>query len=283
MKIVFPICNDAIELAARTKTFAGFYSNVPPPANSIHMHNCCEILICLKGSGTVFIDEKTYSLEPRNVYVANPFEAHMFSPDDPNDFERYILEIDQAFLYNTSTGQTDLSGCFFNRNVNISHKISLTEKQEALLLSLFKELEKEREYGDDIFKTLTATAIITLVNDYFAKQNQNFAYHSSLENKTVDTAVSFINKNYHLPLNLEIVAKNSFVSVKELCRLFKKHLGTTVGKYILSKRISEAKKLLRSGLSVQQTAERCGFTDYTSFIRAFGRSVGIAPGKYKRQ
>ena len=78
------------------------------------------------------------------------------------------------------------------------------------------------------------------------------------------------------------MAKHAFVSVKELCRLFKKHLGTTVSKYIMSKRISEAKKLLKSGLGVQLTAEKCGFTDYTSFIRAFNRTVGTPPGRYKR-
>lgn len=281
MKTIFSICDEAIELATSTKTFAGFYSHVPPPNNSIHMHNCCEILLCLKGSGTVFIDEKTYSLTPGDVYVANPFEAHMFSPDNPYEFERYILEIDPAFLYNSSSEKTDLGRCFSIRSSEISHKISLSDEQKCKIHSLFKSLETENDFGDDILKSLSAVAIITLVNDYFEKQNRNFVYRSSLENKTVDAAVDFINKNYSSPLSLEIVAKNSYVSVKELCRLFKKQLGTTVSKYIMSKRISEAKKMLKSGMSVQQTAEKCGFTDYTSFIRAFNRTVGMSPGKYK--
>ena len=137
MNIVFPICNDAIDYATTTKTFACFYSDVPPPSNSIHMHNCCEILLCLKGSGTVFIDDKTYSLERGNVYVANPYEAHLFLPDDPYNFERYILEIDPAFLYSSSTEATDLGCCFFLRDTDISHKIFLDEEQMAKLLSLF--------------------------------------------------------------------------------------------------------------------------------------------------
>ena len=28
--------------------------------------------------------------------------------------------------------------------------------------------------------------------------------------------------------------------------------------------------------------EKCGFLDYTSFIRAFKRSVGVSPGQYKK-
>lgn len=284
MNIVFPICNDAIEHATKNKTFACFYSDVPPPSsNSIHMHNCCEILLCLKGSGTVFIDDKTYSLERGNVYVANPYEAHMFLPDDPYNFERYILEIDPAFLYSSSTESTDLGCCFFLRDTDISHKIFLDEEQMSKLLSLFENLRVENVYGDDVIKNITAIAVITLVNTYFTAQNKKYSYHSSLENKTVELAVNYINANYQSQLNLDLVAKNSFVSVKELCRLFKNHLGTTVGKYILSKRISEAKRMLKSGFSVQQTAESCGFADYTSFIRTFGKAVGISPGKYKRE
>ena len=282
MNVIFSICDDAIRRAADTKTFGCFYSKLPPPNNSIHMHDCCEILFCLKGSGTVFVDDKTYALKEGNVYVANQFEAHMFSPDNPNDFERYILEIDPAFIYSVSTENTDLGACFSVRSKGMSHKIELTQAQHQKLSELFESLSSHYDYGDDIIKMLSATAIITLVNDFFEKQNQSPSYRSSLENKTVDTAVKFINKNFGSTLNLETVAKNSFVSVKELCRLFKKHLGTTVSKYIMSKRISEAKKLLKNGLSVQQTAEKCGFSDYTSFIRAFNRTAGISPGKYKR-
>lgn len=282
MNTIFPICNDAIKKAIETKTFACFYSTTPPPGNSIHMHDCCEILICLKGSGTVFVDDKTYTLAKGNIYVTNQFEAHMFLPDDPNNFERYILEIDPAFLYTSSTENTDLRGCFSVRNDDISHKISLGENENLHLKSLFENFAKDFGYGDDVIKTLSATAIITLTNKYFEKQNQSHRYRSGLENKTVDNAVNFINRNYANPMDLEAVAKNSYVSVKELCRLFKKHLGTTVSKYIMSKRISEAKKLLKSGESVQNTAEKCGFSDYTSFIRAFNRTVGISPGKYKR-
>ena len=40
--------------------------------------------------------------------------------------------------------------------------------------------------------------------------------------------------------------------------------------------------MLKNGLSVTQTAEKCGFSDYTTVIRTFSRITGIAPGKYKK-
>ena len=81
-------------------------------------------------------------------------------------------------------------------------------------------------------------------------------------------------------INLEIIAGELYVSVNQLCRIFKKNLGTTVTKYIAGKRISEAKKLLKNGHSVSDTAILCGYHDYANFIRCFKKSVGVSPGKY---
>ncbi|MBR1969258.1 MAG: helix-turn-helix transcriptional regulator [Clostridia bacterium] len=55
--------------------------------------------------------------------------------------------------------------------------------------------------------------------------------------------------------------------------------GTTVAKYIASRRITEAKKLLATGKNVTDTAILCGYEDYANLIRVFKKHVGITPGK----
>ena len=84
-------------------------------------------------------------------------------------------------------------------------------------------------------------------------------------------------------LSLDDIAKNCFISVNQLCHLFKKYLATTVSKYITSRRITEAKKYLREGKSVTETAFACGFNNYAHFIKTFKKAVGVPPGKYKGQ
>ena len=79
---------------------------------------------------------------------------------------------------------------------------------------------------------------------------------------------------------LKNIANSLDMSEGYLCRIFKKNLGTTVTKYIAGKRISEAKKLLKNGHSVSDTAMLCGYHDYANFIRSFKKSVGVSPGKY---
>lgn len=63
-------------------------------------------------------------------------------------------------------------------------------------------------------------------------------------------------------------------------RLFKEITGSTPLEYITSKRISEAKKLLRQGLAVKDVANRLGFSSEFYFRRVFREKVGIPPGKF---
>lgn len=281
MKVVFSKCTDAIGFVNSSKTFSCFYSTKTTGQDNIHIHDCCEVFFCVNGEGNVFVDEKVYKITGGDMLVINQYEAHKISPDISKEFERYALQIHPSFLYNWSTTETNLARCFNVRSGSISHKITLEEPKKLKLKSLFERLGTTEDFADDILKNITAIEILAFANDNFKKQNKQIQYQSSLENKTIDIAIDYINKSFSEPLSLESVARASYVSVNELCKLFKKHLGTTVSKYIASKRISEAKKLLRNGLSVMQTAEKCGFADYTSFIRAFSRAVGVAPGRYK--
>lgn len=282
MNLVFSKCTDAIGFANTSKTFSCFYSTKATGQDNIHIHDCCEVFFCVKGEGNVFVDEKVYKINGGDMLIINQFEAHKISPDISKEFERYALQIHPSYLYNWSTTETNLARCFDVRGNNVAHKIVLDEQKAEFLKSLFEKFKNTSDFGDDVLKNLVAIEIVTFANDQFKKQNKLYMYQSSAENATLDVAIEYINTNFSRQLNLEIVARNSLVSVNELCRLFKKHLGTTVSKYIASKRISEAKKLLKSGASVMQTAEKCGFADYTSFIRAFSRAVGVAPGKYKK-
>jgi len=134
-------------------------------------------------------------------------------------------------------------------------------------------------YGDDILKRQIMTELLVELNRIFMTSDEASVISSS--NTAVRAAIDYINANYSQPLNLESVAKSAYLSVNQLCRLFSKYCGTTVAKYIMSKRISEAKKLLASGKSVTETAMLCGFGDYSVFMRVFKKSVGMTPGKYK--
>ena len=63
--------------------------------------------------------------------------------------------------------------------------------------------------------------------------------------------------------------------------MFKKYTGEGILEYIHKERIREAKQLLKEGCSVQEAAEKTGYLEARSLIRAFKKYEGITPGQYK--
>ncbi|MEQ8263859.1 AraC family transcriptional regulator [Pseudohaliea sp.] len=70
---------------------------------------------------------------------------------------------------------------------------------------------------------------------------------------------------------------------RKLSEGFKILFGTTVAKYLLIRRMQEARRLLHQGESVLAVAEAVGYQDRTSFSRAFRRVFGHSPTNSRRR
>ena len=69
-----------------------------------------------------------------------------------------------------------------------------------------------------------------------------------------------------------------------MSRIFKDSYGFTVNKYILFKRITEAKRLLRfSAKNVDEIADSVGMNDANYFSRMFRKVEGMSPSEYRKR
>lgn len=277
MKVFFNSCHEAIDCAVHNKTFGLYYSETTSPNLHIHMHDCCEVFLSLSDGNNFLIDDKVYSVNTNDLFIINQFEAHKVSAVLGNKFLRYSLHLHADFIHANSSPEIDFYKYFNSKNK--VDKISLTPVQAERLRELFSSLTLENGCGDDVFKKIRTIEILLEVATLC--ENRKPIENSDKQNKTLQLALNFINQNFTQQITLTDVAKNCFVSVNQLCIIFKKNLSTTVNKYIMSKRISLAKKYLSDGKSVTETAFSCGFGDYANFIRAFKNNVGTPPGKYR--
>ena len=89
-------------------------------------------------------------------------------------------------------------------------------------------------------------------------------------------------------LAVEDVAHALFISRRKLYDLFAE-TGTTPATYLREERLRRAASFLRSGgpgsseASIASIAHTCGFSDVTTFIRAFRRRYGTSPGRWREQ
>jgi AraC-like DNA-binding protein len=86
----------------------------------------------------------------------------------------------------------------------------------------------------------------------------------------IETALTFIEKNYSANITVEDVAHAANISMFHFVRQFKKHIGFTPYEYLVKYRMNKAKSLLlHSRQSIEQIADQVGFRDAPTFIRAF--------------
>lgn len=278
MRQIFSDCSEAIAFSIENKSFAVFHSEKPTTTLKMHVHDCCELFFCMSDGQSFIINDKVYDVKRGDVFVINPFEAHKVSFIRGGVyFHRYSIHIDPVFLYSNSDGECNLAECFFT--TKLSNRVRLDEEQLSEFSVLLQKITCDYDFGDAFYKKLCMLDILYKVNRLFLTNTvkDSTAFHL----KAVQDVLSYIDRNYAENITLADIAKNSYLSVTQLCRIFKKYCLTTVMKYLTSKRIAAAKKMLAEGKSVTETAYACGFNDYANFIRTFKSIVKTSPGKYK--
>lgn len=97
----------------------------------------------------------------------------------------------------------------------------------------------------------------------------------------INQSKAYIDSNFAQPLTREKLAGLTGMSVAHYSRLFKKYVGRSPMEYLNSIRIRHAGDLLlRSELTLRDTANRVGYQDEFYFSRKFKSVTGISPSVY---
>ena len=93
----------------------------------------------------------------------------------------------------------------------------------------------------------------------------------------VENVLTYISEHIHEALTLESIAQQFYISKYHLSHAFSREVGVSVYRYIMMRRLLMARQLLAAGEPAGQVCRNCGFSDYTSFYRAFKSEYGITP------
>lgn len=195
------------------------------------------------------------------------------------------MSIDPEYLRSLSTERTNLNQCFELRNVKMPHQIHLSTKEQNRFMYFIHELPSNSGIGEELLDQAVFLELMVFLNRVFSSRRADASvnwesYMGTNYHTQVDDILSYINSNISSPLTLDELSVHFFISTSYLCRIFKAATGTTINKYITAKRITLSKSLLMQGYSVVEACEACGFSDYSNFLKAFTKAVGISPKKY---
>lgn len=95
---------------------------------------------------------------------------------------------------------------------------------------------------------------------------------------------SFIARNLGSDVGVVDMAAQVGYSADHFIRLFRQEYGTTPHRYLLGKRVEQARALLRDpSSSIVEIALACGFASQAHFSVTFKRHTGYTPGEYRKQ
>ena len=123
-------------------------------------------------------------------------------------------------------------------------------------------LTKQPKKADN--KELNLQSIISMLNDEYGFE------------------LTDMERDYTVVVDDDII-KNRFISAATLNRRFRKYVRLSPKKFLESKKLSYAAKLLSDGASVTDACLASGFSDCSHFIALFKKQFGKTPFKYKKE
>ena len=152
----------------------------------------------------------------------------------------------------------------------------------------------DKEYIGTLFKKLFSVWTNKDSGYYFESMSLLYKIFSNIQKNNylptkqylkIEPAIDEIERSF-LDKSLTGSYLASVCNISESClnRLFKKKFGIPIKKYIIQKKMNYACELLRlNRYSINQIAEKCGFSDVYFFSRQFKLQIGISPTEYMKK
>ncbi|HHT9032384.1 TPA: helix-turn-helix domain-containing protein, partial [Burkholderia cenocepacia] len=103
------------------------------------------------------------------------------------------------------------------------------------------------------------------------------------EAERLDRVLDAIDRHFHEPLRIDALAAAAHMSERTLQRLFVRHLGESVGRYVQRLRLAHAcRHLVGTDWPIATVAARCGIPNAANFNRQFLAARGTTPGAYRQ-
>jgi AraC-like DNA-binding protein len=102
--------------------------------------------------------------------------------------------------------------------------------------------------------------------------------------EAIKKAMDFMENNFRKQILLQDIAAHVNLSPTYFHKLFKSALDMTPQKYLAELRLNHAKMLLLAkNYSIEEVAERCGFSSLSYFDYQFKKTYGISPVGFRKQ
>ena len=260
------------------------HRDVSWPGDSVmlHSHSFYELLCCRNTCGAEYlVGTDRYRLQKGDIILICPgvshcplLPAHMSEP-----YTRDVLWISTEFMDAVVQRFPD----FLLENSRYSSLLRTYGTTQDTLSALFHSGVRENEQrapGWEMAVIGNSIHLLSLLHRAFA--DHSAAPLKAEKPELLDRVLAYVEAHLSEKITLSDIAHHFYVSESTISQVFRKKLGVSFYRCVTQRRLIAAKALIGEGRMLEQVGEQVGFSDYSSFYRAFKQEYGISPRQYRK-
>ncbi|MBB6671834.1 AraC family transcriptional regulator [Cohnella nanjingensis] len=241
---------------------------------ALHCHTFYEVFYFIAGEVSYLVEGRRYVPEPHSLLLIAPNVFHGVKIESDIPYERISLHFVPDFL--AAEHRAVLLSPFHAARETAG--IYYTSEGHGGMFAFFEQLMDAR-LADPSVRTLSLRVRLeALLSQILMRSlSRKGASGDAAASRTITRLLDYLNAHIAEPITLDELSAKFYVSKHHLNKMFKRATGTTVGHYVIHKRVVMAQNLMLQGQSAGAAAAAVGFRDYSAFYRAFKSITGHAP------
>ena len=250
-----------------------------------HSHSYYEVYFFLNGDVTYDVEGKQYPLQYGDYLLIPPeVKHHPIFHSTGKTYQRIVLWISRNYFETMCSWSEDFSYSFRyvseNNHYHFRRDFVTFQNIQGRLLDLLEEIHGNKAFHK-LNSELQLHSFMLLLNriTYDMLHQVPAVYENVLYLNLCD----YINNHLEENLSLDHLASFFYASKYHISHVFKDNMGISLHQYILKKRLQASKNGILSGIPFGDLYHQYGFSDYTSFYRAFKKEFGLSPKEFREQ
>lgn len=241
--------------------------------SAVHTHHFTELFYVTEGTGEFLVEKDSFSVKEGDLIVVNPNVSHTESGYLNKPFGYIVLGVDGLFL------KTDTEPHSENYSV---HNFHINRSEISFYLkTLVKEVQESNENYEAICQNLLEILILSFARKAHASLLVAPTTKATKECRFIE---QYLEEHYSENITLDDLSRLTYLNKYYLVHAFREYKGTSPIHYLIQKRISESKHLLKTtNYPVAKIGALVGFSSQSYFSQVFRKETGMAPNVYRTQ